>query len=416
MGAAGDSPGQGPLRGAPAGLALGLIAAAWLPLLLLADPLARPALCWPPVAAAGAVWCWVSARSRCGAPGLAWVLGGALLLRALVFWAAPQTSDDSLRYVWEALVLADGASPYAFAPSAPELAALRERWPELFAALNHPDTSAAYPPLYQAAASGVVALVRATGAESELVARSLLGLRLFTLGCDLLVIAALRRLLLATGRDPGLAVVWAWSPLAALEFAGAGHMDVLGILLWTAALAALVGAERAWQPGRSAIGLLGLCAATLVKYLPAVSLPFALRAAPAQRWRAGLAWVGLCALAFAPLLFLRGGVAGLFGGLSDYALRWESTSLLYRFVEWPLALALERDGSLLDPRRVGRALVVGLWLGVALRQWRRGAALLVEGARRADERAGDHKLVELQRLRREGGVGPHDPAAEYLAN
>lgn len=341
------------------------LAVGWgVPALAFAVLAARPGLApVGPLLVAGAAWAWAVARG-----GVGWrnLILGACALRALAFVAAPSTSDDSLRYVWEALVLLDGSSPYAFAPDAPELAALRARWPELATQVGHAATSAAYPPLYQAANVALVALARAFG-DFGLVERALAFVRVFAGLCDLGTLVALRALLAARGVAPERALVWAWSPLAALEFAGAGHMDAFGILLWTAGLAAL---ERA-RAGRASTGGVALVTgAALVKLLPAVSLPFALRAARVGRARAALALVLLVALAYAPLLGLAGGGGGLARGLSDYGLRWESTSILYRFVEPPLAGLAAWAGAPVDPRVLGRALVALAWGALAWRTWR----------------------------------------------
>lgn len=364
----------GPWWGVRATVAAGVggpaLALAWLA--FLPEAATRPALALPPLVLAGGAWTWSAARSATVTIPWSAVLGGALLLRILAFAAAPATSDDALRYVWEALVLLDGASPYAFAPDAPELAALRERWPELAARLNHPGTSAAYPPLYQAASVGVVALARTLG-ESGLVERALALQRLFAAGCDLGVLFALRALLAARGVAAARTVVWAWSPLAALEFAGAGHMDVLGIALWIAGLALCERAARGELPLR---GVLLVAGAALVKFLPAVSLPFVLREARGGRLRTLAILALTAALACAPLALLAGGARGLATGLSDYGLRWESTSLLYRFVEPPLAQLLARGGSALDARLVGRGLCALLWAALAWRTWRSRADVL----------------------------------------
>lgn len=346
-----------------AAVGVGVPAAAFLALASLSTPATRPGMALTALCLAGVAWAW--AGSRAGRVPIPWgaVLGGAVLLRVLAWAAAPDYSDDALRYVWEALVLLDGRSPYAFAPAAPELAALRERWPELFAGLNHPETSAAYPPLYQAASVGVVSLASAFG-ESGLVERALRFQRLFAAGCDLGVLFALRALLIALRLPAARAVVWAWSPLAALEFAGVGHMDALGIALWTAALAICAAGAR---PVRAAVLL---CAATLVKFLPVLSVPFALREARGGRARAVAAALLVAGAACLPLLALEGGARGLGRGLADYGTRWESTSILYRFVEPPLAALVASLAAPVDARALGRGGCALLWLALAWRTWR----------------------------------------------
>ena len=361
---------------------------AWLAVLasvgavLALGPLPRHVATLVPALVAGGIAWWLAAR-WCVRVELRFstLLVSALLLRVVALLSSPGLSDDIHRYVWEAEVIARGWSPYAFAPADAQLEPLRAELPRLFARLNHPEVPAAYPPLYQGAASAVVAVARAfDGGEDAFLARALLALRAFAAVCDLAVLVPLVALLRALRRPASLAIVWAWSPLAALEFAGAGHMDVLGILLWISALALLVpaarGAGRLARGARPPAGLVLLAGAVLVKLLPVLSVPFALRGPRRAALRDGLLLTALLALAFTPLLALRGGAQGLTGGLSEYGLRWESTSLVYRFVEPPLAAVLERDGSLLDPRRLGRALVVAAWLAIGLWLWRQRADLL----------------------------------------
>lgn len=351
-------------HGSRATIAFGLgapaLVLAWLA--LLPEGATPTELALAPLVVAGMAWAWSVARAERAAISWPTVVGGALLLRALAFVAAPATSDDALRYVWEGLVLLEGQSPYAFAPDAPGLAALRGRWPELAAGVNHSGTSAAYPPLHQAAGMGVVAVARVFG-EAGLVERALALQRLFAAACDLCVLLALRGLLAARGVAPARAIAWAWSPLAALEFAGAGHMDAFGIALWIGGLALL---ERA---GR-ARGFALVVGGALVKLLPALSLPFALRAMRAGRLRGLLVAALAATLAFAPLAWLEGGMNGLTAGLADYGRRWESTSLLYRFVEPPLVQVLAWSGADLDERLLGRGLCAVLWLALAARALR----------------------------------------------
>lgn len=354
---------------------LGILAA--LGVLLVLGPLPPRAQLLAPVLVVGGL-CWWSACTR--APrvelSLRTLLISAALLRLVALLSTPGLSDDIHRYVWEAEVIARGWSPYAFAPDAPELEPLRRALPQLFASINHPGVSASYPPLYQGAASAVVALARiGAGSEDVFVPRALLGLRVFAGLCDLCVLFPLVALLRALGRSPSFAVVWAWSPLAAVEFAGSGHMDVLGILLWVTALAMLAPALARGAPCPRT-GLLALAGAILVKYLPLASLPFALRGDRKAALRGGALVLLVVVLSFTPVLALRGGTQGLLAGLSNYGLRWESTSLVYRFVEPPLAALFDRDGSLTDPRRLGRALVALAWLGLAAWLWLRRVDLL----------------------------------------
>lgn len=361
-----------------------LASLSWGPL-----PEHRPlAQVWLAIAGAG----WLAAVAVAGRvpdsrPLVVALVAGALALRLGVLVRDPGLSDDVHRYVWEGGLVAEGISPYAFAPDDPRLAPLRERWTDVHAAMNHPDVSAAYPPLTQLVHAAIVA---AAGGPSE-AGRARLALRVAFAACDLLVLAALLPHLRARGRPRAAAVVWAWCPLVALEYAGSAHFDSLGILLLVAGLA-LVDAAAARTAGaasrpdriesRTSGGLVLLTLGALVKLLPAGVLPFALRAAPAP-WR-GVGLVGaLVLLGVAPLVLLEGGLSGLSGGLSEYALRWESFNLLFRWIEAPIDLVLARDGGPMDARRVARGIALLIWIGVGVGLWRaradalRAAAVLV---------------------------------------
>lgn len=308
---------------------------------------------------AGVAWWIALEEARRGALSLAHVVLGAVVLRLVGLAAFSDLSDDIYRYVWEGARVLEGTSPYAFAPAAPQLEAARNASPELYAALNFPEVSAAYPPLTQFFCASVVALARALGLDAVWTMRAAFA------ACDLAVLAPLATLAARAGLPRGVVVAWGWSPLVVLEFAGTGHFDSLGILLLITALASLTPATRG---AREAWGLAALAGAVVVKYLPIAALPFLARdARPAQR----VGWVlGLAALSFVPFLFMEGGFSGLGAGLGEYGLRWESGSLVQRHLEPLVELAFERDGGSLDSRRVTRILLGLAWLAVGVRAWR----------------------------------------------
>src|SRR2546425_13252827 len=111
---------------------------------------------------------WALARLRARVP-LSVVIGVALLCRLALLVAPPTLSTDVYRYVWDARVASAGISPYATAPSAPELAALRDD--RIYPRLNHPTWQTVYPPgaqrffrvVYALAPDSVLAMKMAMG-------------------------------------------------------------------------------------------------------------------------------------------------------------------------------------------------------------------------------------------------------------
>jgi hypothetical protein len=280
------------------------------------------------------------------------------VLRAVALFASFAASDDVHRYAWEGEVILSGTSPYACSPDAPELEALRASKPALFARVAHADVAAAYPPLAQA--TFVVASVAARAFADANAAE--LALKLLATTWDLLALAALAALLRRRGLPGSMCIVWAWSPLVALEFAGSGHFDALGIGLWLAALAF----AQASNVRGTLLSSLCVALAALVKCLPICSVPFVLRGRGG--WRGALVVASTLVLAGLPFLALEWPGSGWFSGPLRYGFWWESTNLLYRVIAYPVRLVLG-DGSGLNPDVVARVAVLELWFAAGYWMW-----------------------------------------------
>ena len=303
---------------------------------------------------------------------------GALALRLPFLSVDSGLSDDVHRYIWEGALVGAGIDPYSKPPAAAELEPFRRRFESTYQGVNHPGVRAVYPPLAQAVNAGVIAA--AGGAEHP--SRARFFLRVFYAACDLLVCVPLGWLLARARRPRMLLVAWAWNPWVAFEFAGSAHLDSLALLCFLGALASL--APRARESNlRDGCGLALLAAGAAIKLLPVALVPFALRGT-----RRPIRWAFFCALCLAltvlPFVLLTGGAPSL-GGLREYALGWESFSLLHRGIEPLFARHFAHDESWSDPRRLARAVELSAWLALgAFAWWRRFeltrvAALLVGG-------------------------------------
>lgn len=367
-------------------LAFAVVASCVLALSLSGPWSERPHWCLGLALAAGAGWLAALACARAAEPSQRALVAGAVLLRVIALAAHLDLSDDVYRYVWEGELVLRGISPYALAPADPGLSAVRAQLPELAALVAHTELPAVYPPLVQY--TGALAAGTAHVLDVPLETGGVFALRLGFALADLLVLVPLAHLLARKKRPPGALVAWAFCPLPVLEFAGSGHFDSLGILLLLAVLVLLARADLRTGTGRAstrpeclAAGLLSL--AVLVKYLPLLVVPWLGNARRVLITCALFATIAV--LAFAPFVAFDHGDLRLGGGLVAYGLRWESSSLVFRFVAGACVHFLEPRADWLDPQRVARVVVGLAWLAFAavvvarVRDRERGVGLLIAG-------------------------------------
>ena len=268
------------------------------------------------------------------------ILGAALVFRLTLWWSPATLSDDIFRYVWDGRVQLAGINPYLYAPSAPEVAHLRDA---LYQSINHASIPTIYPPLAQL-------FFRAICALSATPAAFKLALLLGDWGlCLLLAHSLIRR-----GQDPRRVVLYAWNPLPLVEIASSGHIDALGVLLLFAALYAL-------HSQRWAAAVCALAGAFLVKLVPLALLPTFWRR-PRAGWfsfRKRGALILLPALGLLAFWPVADAGEKLATGLMTYVQHWHFNAAAYSLFR----LALEP----LHARWLCTALFALIALGVQLR-------------------------------------------------
>ncbi len=302
----------------------------------------------------GAFACYAAAAARLGGPALRpesagerapglrvrdlWILGvaGRLALLPLL----PHFTDDIYRYMWDGWVQVNGVNPYAYPPAAPELAELRTAWHGL---VNHPEVRTIYPP----AAQFVFAALALVGPSIWL-------FKAAWVAADLAVAEVIRRLARRRGGDGRLPLVlYLWCPLLLVEVAWGGHLEPLGLLPMTLALAAGAAGGGAW-----------LALSAGVKFAPAAALP------ALWRRRGGRAVMVFAAAAAALIVpYLLGAGTAMADGLTEYARRWSFNPGPHR------VLSALLGGP--DPARwAGGAAVASVAGWAGWRRWRLERALL----------------------------------------
>ena len=164
----------------------------------------------------------------------------------------PGVDDDIHRYVWDGRVQRLGYNPYIVVPSDPALAGLHT--PET-RTLNNPEVPSPYP-------AGAQLFFRAVTSIHE----STFALKVAFVICDFVIVFVLLDVLRCSGQGEHWVLAYAWHPLLAIEVAGSGHVDIVGVLLLLVSAASLV---RRWR----AVAAVSFGLAVSVKLLPVVLLP-----------------------------------------------------------------------------------------------------------------------------------------------
>ncbi len=171
----------------------------------------------------------------------------------VAFLRMPAGADDDIhRYVWDGRVQRLGYNPYIVVPNDPALAALHTSETRT---LNNPDLPTPYP-------AGAELFFRAVTAIHE----SAFALKVAFVVCDLAIVLVLLDILRRSGQGAYWVLAYAWNPLLAIEVAGSGHIDIVGVLLLLVSFAAL---GRRWR----LVAALAFGLAVAVKFLPIVLLP-----------------------------------------------------------------------------------------------------------------------------------------------
>jgi alpha-1,6-mannosyltransferase len=183
------------------------------------------------------------------------VITGLLLAAVwqIEFLRLPSGVDDDIhRYVWDGRLQRLGLNPYLVVPSDP---GVRDLHTNETRSLNNPDLPSPYP-------AGAQLFFRAVTAIHE----STFALRVAFVVCEFLIVFVLFDVLRGTRQGAHLVLAYAWNPLLAIEVAGSGHIDIVGVLLLVVSAAALI---RRWRT----IAAVALGLAVAVKFLPIVLVP-----------------------------------------------------------------------------------------------------------------------------------------------
>src|ERR1700730_14810336 len=164
----------------------------------------------------------------------------------------PGLDDDIHRYLWDGRVQRLGYNPYIVVPSDPALSSLHTAETQT---LNNPEVPSPYP-------AGAQLFFRAITAIHE----SIFALKVAFVVCDVAIVFVLLDILRRIGQGEHWVLAYAWHLLLAIEVAGSGHVDIVGVLVLLVSAAPSM--KRCRPVAAVSFGL-----AFAVKFLPIVLLP-----------------------------------------------------------------------------------------------------------------------------------------------
>ena len=184
---------------------------------------------------------------------IAWIFGASFLFRMILWPSTPIQEIDIYRYLWDGAVLAEGISPFRYAPDEIKLAAasqvsdpglhklikLREDDQPLGEILNrihYGQLPTVYPPVSQVIFAVGALVVPAGASLTARMSVMKLGFLAFDLGTLWLLVQLLRHLALPVGWS----VAYGWCPLVMKEFANSGHLDAIAVFFTTLGISLIV--------------------------------------------------------------------------------------------------------------------------------------------------------------------------------
>ena len=277
------------------------------------------------------------------------VFGFAIFFRAILVFTPPTLSDDMYRYVWDGRVQAQGISPYAYPPAAPELANLRDD--VVWTHINRKESVTVYP------AGAEIAFALLWKLVPDNVQWFQIAMTLGDILAGVLLLLVLRALKL-----PDLRVlIYLWNPLVIFETAHAAHVD--GIIL-----PFLIAAFLARAKNRDALTGVFLGLATAIKFYPVLLLPALWRTDNKQTrwhltWHTPIAFVIAFAASYLAYLGQGTRVLGFLPKYFDERFNMGLAGIITHLIERPPApifstLSQALDGS--GPRAVNLILAIAL--------------------------------------------------------
>jgi alpha-1,6-mannosyltransferase len=234
-----------------------------------------------------------------------------IIFRITLIPAAPTTSPDVFRYIWEGKIISHGVNPYQVPPDAPSL---NQYQSDLWSKVGFKNMTSIYPPFAQ------VAFLIGHMISNE----SALGLKIVYLICEIVTLIFLLKLLRLKKLSPGYIILYAWLPIPIMEYFINAHVDAVGIAFLVLFLYHI-------EKGRNNISAVFFALSILVKFYPLMLYPLLIKK------------IGIKKLVPFTLIFLFTSIVfyapfitsdfAIKNSLTTYLLRWEFNGSVYNLIK-----------------------------------------------------------------------------------
>ena len=185
------------------------------------------------------------------------IIIAGIIFRITLIPAAPTTSPDVYRYIWEGKVIAHGFNPYVSPPDAPILTQYRS---DIWTNIGFRHMTTIYPPFAQ------LSFFLGYLISGE----KLWGPKFLYLFCEIITLLFILKILRLRKLNPGYVILYAWLPLPIMEYFINAHIDVVGITFLILFLYHL-------EKGRKNISAIFYALSFLVKFYPIMLFPLLIK-------------------------------------------------------------------------------------------------------------------------------------------
>jgi alpha-1,6-mannosyltransferase len=234
-----------------------------------------------------------------------------IIFRLTLFPAAPTTSPDAYRYVWEGKIVSCGFNPYQIPPGATQLDKYHSY---VWEKVGFKNLTTIYPPFAQ-----VIFLTAYTISGD-----SLWGLKLIYLLCEIITLIFLLKLLKLKKINPDYIILYAWLPLPVMEYFINAHIDVAGI---TFLILFLYNLEQNNHKSSAVFYAVSF----LTKFYPLMLFPLLIKKLGFKKlFVFGMIFLFTALVFYAPFLTSDWSVKNT---LTTYLLRWEFNGSVYNILK-----------------------------------------------------------------------------------